>query len=425
MPSKALNITNSLKNYGIQFQGFTLDPVFTKGFLNSRPNFFISGNSCFIDYTEVFNISDRVCLKKLFKNTPVGTTFYINPVEYYDENLDYRDTFSGIISFEQLKSDDKLIIAGISSGFTHGNTYTYFLKENFLKPFQYITGYTGNTLSNYIENNLSEKPNKTFYEIGVIGSVFNQEEYLEILGSTYNLGKLKVNSSIVLNDGKELIYFDVGITSENLKTDEVIINQYLRGDSNPTIISKNKKTKGCYLILDDNGEITDCFEQQNEIQAFLRNQFKGSTQYTNWAACQYCERITTSSFDSSDSNKSFVFDALIFLSIRESVSSNGEVIYYVTGNYPSLYSGTPFGTLFLNIPNALKIDLSHPSLSGYSINIYSDLNKNLPATNNIFYIGSPGADQASIYIVNDNNTSKFLYFELLGPQNLSFNITLT
>ncbi len=150
MPSYTLNITQSLQNYGLEIFGNTLDPVFVKGTIDSKPNVSISGASCFIDYSNSYNNSDRVYLIKMFKNTPSGTTFYFSNGLYYDEILNYRTEVSGIFSLGGITNSDRLIIGNIISGFTSGNTYSFYTSENFVNTPSYTTGYTGSTLSNYI-----------------------------------------------------------------------------------------------------------------------------------------------------------------------------------------------------------------------------------------------------------------------------------
>jgi hypothetical protein len=95
-----LNAAQSIVNYGFQVLGSTYDPVFTKSYLQSSPNISISGNSLYIDYSNSFNNSDRTTLIKLFKNTPVGTTFSVSNAEYVDRELSVVSDLSVIFSLE-------------------------------------------------------------------------------------------------------------------------------------------------------------------------------------------------------------------------------------------------------------------------------------------------------------------------------------
>lgn len=79
-----LNATKTVQNYGLNLHGSTYDPVFTQGYLKSKPNVSIVGSSCFIDYSQTYNTSDLTFLKKHFSGTPVGVTFSFNDAVYYD-----------------------------------------------------------------------------------------------------------------------------------------------------------------------------------------------------------------------------------------------------------------------------------------------------------------------------------------------------
>lgn len=75
MPSYVLNATKKFQNYGLVLYGSTYDPVFTQGYLQSKPNVSILGSSCYIDYSGTFVTSDLTYITKAFKNTPAGTGF--------------------------------------------------------------------------------------------------------------------------------------------------------------------------------------------------------------------------------------------------------------------------------------------------------------------------------------------------------------
>jgi hypothetical protein len=240
-----LNPSQLIQNYGFEINGSTYDPVFTKSYVNSSPNVSILGITCFIDYTNCFSTSDRSTLIKLFKATPAGTTFSLSNGDYFDEYVNVRKDISGVFSFSSLTGNDKLIVGSIVSGFTYDSTYSYYTANNFLNPPQYSTTYRGATTSNWIVNNLNDGKFKSVANKGLLGSIFSKEEYVEISGSSLNSGKLLVNGSIQLKDKKELIYTGVTLTNENRSTTNTTITQFLRGNANPEILSKSRKTTGC------------------------------------------------------------------------------------------------------------------------------------------------------------------------------------
>ena len=130
MFNPTLNNVRNYKNYGISVYGNTYDPVFTKGWLNSRPNISISGTTCYFDYSNIFDTSDRTFLKKTFGVIPAGTTFYVSDIQYYDENANYRTVVGGTCLFNSTFNDGKVIIGNVVSGFTFNQNLSSLLKIN-------------------------------------------------------------------------------------------------------------------------------------------------------------------------------------------------------------------------------------------------------------------------------------------------------
>lgn len=411
----ALNASQNIVNYGFQIFGSTYDPVFTKSYLQSSPNISITGNSLYIDYSNSYSNSDRTTLIKLFKTTPAGTTFAISNADYYDAELSVTVDLSSVFSFESLKNDDQLIVGGIVSGITIDPTYTYYVSENFANSPQYSTSYVGGTGSNYILNNLNDFKFKSVSNKGLLGSVFNKQEYIEISGSTLNSGKLLVNGSLQLKDKKEIIYCGVTLTNENLLNQETTITQYLRGESNPEILSKSRKTLGCYVIYDEYGNQVNCFERQNELQAYLRSQFEGTTYTTQWFVCDSCSRLGQNAFDASNPDKSFEFEASLFIKILTSYDLNNNPSYQMLVNYPTAITLRPASSVPISITNGFKLDLSHPTLKGYSISVYSEAEKVNVITKNLYFYGTPGYDQSSMVYVKTNNTPRNIFIVFDGP----------
>jgi hypothetical protein len=419
-----LNPSQLIQNYGFEINGSTYDPIFTKSYVNSSPNVSILGTTCFIDYTNCFSTSDRSTLIKLFKSTPVGTTFALSNGDYFDEYVNVRKDISGVFSFSSLTGNDKLIVGSVVSGFTYDSTYSYYTANNFLNPPQYTTTYKGSTTSNWIVNNLNDGKFKSVVNKGILGSIFNKQEYVEISGSSLNSGKLLVNGSVQLKDKKELIYTGVTLTNENLSTTNTTITQFLRGNANPEILSKSRKTTGCYVVYTSTGDQVDCFENQNELQAFLRSQYQGSTYSTEWVVCSSCSNLSNTGINASKSDKSQLFDALVYTQITETTDASGNPSAALFVNYPTCYTLRQSSAISFTITNGFKIDLSHPSLQGYTITVYSENTKTNIVTNNLYYTGTPGYDQSSLIYVKESSSPRNLFVEFKGTVTLDLNVQI-
>lgn len=433
MNNYVLNVVKSFKNFGLEILGNTLDPAFTKGFFSSKPNVSIIGLTCFIDYSNTTDISDLTYIKKLFSNSPTGTTFYLSNANYYDEEKNIRSDIGGTFTTKFILNDDKLIVGTIISGFNSSSSYSYFDRTYFTDIPQYSTQYSGGmTNSNYIINNLTSNPSKSFINSGAIGSCFGKEEYIQITESSTNVGKLKINSPMRLKDNKEILYVDSIVNNENLGITNSNCSFYLRGNADPVILNRSRKDIGCYVVFDSNGNQLNCFENQNRLQAFLRSQNEPSTYSSYWVPCLDCASLTDNAINAASADKSLMFDASVFVYIVQ------QPIGFLTSssNYGFSYSYTLYSNIQGNsslqstsemtfdIDQGFKLDLSHPTLKNFDLNVFLDENRSIPITQNIYKIGSPGYDQASLIYQKTSNSPKVLYLSFVGPTTINLKIII-
>ena len=430
--SFVLNVVKSFTNYGIVLSGTTTDPALTKGFFSSSPNISIIGNSCYIDYSNTSNISDLTYLKKLFSTAAVGTTYALVYGDYFDEVKNIRTDISGVFSKSSFTNNDKLLIGSIVSGLTYTSNYSYYDKSYFVNPPQYTTGYTGSANLNFITNNITSNPAKSFINSGLIGSSFDHEEYIELSGTTLNTGKLKINSVIKLKDNKELLYIDDTLVSENLGNTYTTSNFYIRGNVNSDILNKSRKLLGCYVIYDSNGNQTNCYENQNQLQAFLRSQLISAGYSAYWVPCLDCARLTDNALNAASGDKTLFFDASVFFYVEQqalaTLNDALEVVlsyvYTLKSNAVSNSSLQVTSAITFTVDNGFKIDLSHPSLKGFNVEVYLDSLYTIPMTQYIYKLGSLGFDQASLIYQKNNNSSKLLYLQFTGPTTINVQITV-
>jgi hypothetical protein len=421
-----LNNVRSIVNTGIVLQGSTLDPCFANGWMNTSPHISINGSTCYLDYSDTYDTSDRTLLTKIFSTIPVGTSVYVNPVEYYDEIKNIRTNVGGTFTYSSTFNNNKIVVGNITSGFTGITSYNFFDKSNFINTPQFTLGYTGgSTAANYIKHSFPNKNNTSFINSGVLGSVFNFEEYVEISGSTLNSGRLKIYGALKLKDNTELLYTTNTLTNENRLNTQTILNYYIRGLSDVSIISKPQNSLGAFTLYDQNLIKYDCFDNQNEYQTFLRAQ--GSTYYGYWLPCQSCGNFVESSSYANNGNKTLSYSNSIYFSISQTTSTinnsnTAPYLVYTNRSYTSTstaVSGVNFG------PANLKIDLSHPSLQGWSVDLYSDLNLTQKLASSYYRSGIPGFDQSYILLIYSSSLPKSLYCLFDGPSQLTVTISLT
>lgn len=433
MYNYVLNAVKSFNNYALAIVGSTVDPAYSKGYFSSKPNISIVGSSCFIDYSNTTDISDLTYIKKLFSQSPLGTTFYLSNVNYFDEEKNLRTSLSGTFTSKLILNNDKLIVGNLISGFTTDSTYSYFDRTYFIDTPQYSTSYSsGSTAANYVLNNLTSNPSKSFINAGVIGSCFGKEEYIQINGSTANIGKLKINSPMRLKDNKEILYLDSVVSNENLGSTYANCVFYLRGNADPVILNRSRKDIGCYVVFDSNGDQLSCFENQNRLQAFLRAQNEPADYSSYWVPCLDCASLTDNAINAASADKSLMFDANAFVYIVQqpigfltSSSSYGfSYTYILYSNIAGNSSLQSVSEMTFDIDQGFKLDLSHPTLKNFDVNVFLDENRSIPMTQNIYKIGSPGYDQASLIYQKTTTSSKVLYLSFVGPSTINLKITV-
>ena len=430
MENYTLNNVRSVTNTGMVFLGSTYDPCFANGWFSTTPNISINGITCYLDYSDTYNTSDRILLKKIFSTIPVGTSIYISPTDYYDEVKNIRTNLGGTFLYVSSFNDNKCIVGTISSGFTAIANYNFFDKNNFALPLQFTMGYTGGaTAANYIVHSLPNKTKTPFSNCGVLGSSLNFEEYIEISGSTLNSGRLKIYGYIKLKDNREVLYTTISLTNEDRFSTNSTLNYYIRGDSDVSIIEKPQAALGSYTIYDANLVKQDCYDNQNEYQTYLRSQAIGSTYYGYWSPCQTCNNYVDIYSYAKNGNKTLYFvNSIYFLisAITATTSITNYIPYgvYTTRDYGSTKTAVSTLNFSLNFGN-IKLDLSHPSLQGWSVDIYTDINLTQLLTTSYYRSGLPGFDQSYILLLYGSYLPKTVYCVFNGAVKLVVTLNIS
>ena len=431
MPLYTLNNVRSYKNYGFLIYGNTYDPLFTKGVLNSSPNLSIQGSSCFIDYSHVYDTSDRIYLNRIFGSLTAGNTFTFNATKYYDPELDYIITLNGVCEYQQTLNDNKIIVAGIVSGLTGSTTYNFYNKHNFVNSPQYRFNTLGNTANNYILNTLPNTSTTTFEKMGVLGSDLGFEEYIEISGGTgSNFGRLSIEGTGVLIDNQEIMFIGVTLQNQNLSTTSTQLTHYIRGKSDVDEIQQPQNILGIYRVHDSNNHVIDCYENQNYYQTYLRKQALGTTQSGYWVACETCPKdIYSEDLSSTNQPSNLLFDNSVYLFIAQTTLQNQNLItqsiVYSVFTQRNFTGGAQTATrMTFAITTGLKIDLSHSSLQGWEFEVYSDSLYTIKLGKNYYVSGKPGFDQSYVLITNGIDVPRTLYCRFVGPQILNMVINI-
>jgi hypothetical protein len=417
-----LTLVKSTNAYISQFVGNTADPCFTKGLLESSPTIYKSGNSFFIDYSASANSSDLKFTKRFFGSLTVGNTFAISCGTYFIESTGQQLSFSGTYT-----------LSGITGAFNQyvnatGVTYSTSLSDgvyannNFSAPLNY-TAITGITAQYFISKlNKTDPYNIEF--LGIYGNDYGYEEYLEVIGSSSNALRYRINSPLKLNNGSEIVYLNnqSTVTNENLYFVPVTINVYMRGIPDLITLSQNKNVNGLLKILNSDGTTLKILNNQNLYQRYCRG-IADSSNYYDWYATH-----RTSNFENiynpyswdglslSINYYSFIKigTSTVFVTTESSIdtaetqtNTNILIVDGVQTNYASYVTQSTVSN------PTLKLDLSDSSLYGASIEPYTDFSCSVPLTDSYFLNGVAGFDGSSFIYLKTNTApaSIFLKFK--------------
>lgn len=419
-----LNKVRNLVNYGLYVSGNTTDPIFSKGWLKTKPNILIKGSSCYIDYSHTFDVSDLTYLKQTFNKLGVGNTFYMNPTEYYDPDKKISKNLGGTFYISQFLNGGRIIIADIVSGISGGPAYDYFTKENFLSVPQFNFSTTASFTGYFLVNSLPSLSKNTFESIGILGNHFGYEEYISMsAGICENSDRILVLGSSTFKDGQEILYFLSGGTFQDIGNTRCSVDLYLRG--NPELLKApvNTSVTGIYTVSSLlSNSILYCFENQTLNQATLRKEsLEPSTFSGEFLSCESCMDLVYGEANTMTfTTVGNIFDSLIFLSIVNGSIAN--VSSALTGSF--VINSTSVIRVSLSTNKTLKIDLSHPSLIDYDLTIYTDPTRQTLISGTSFNKYGILGYNNSYAMIQNYNTNTILYCTLQGPSTIYFQIKL-
>lgn len=420
MSSSSLIIVKSTSSYTSEFVGSTSDPCMTKGILYSSPDIFVTGNSFYFDYSGCKNSSDLKFLKKFFDNLSVGNTFNFSSGIYFIPETGTQTIWSGQFTLQGKTGsyNEYLSLSGLTgvTSLTGPNYYSSY----FSSPIQY-TASSGAT-AQFLQNHLPKSDPLNFSYLGIYGSDYGFQEYIQVSGSTLNSGRLLTKNSIILNDGSEIIYLDpsISISSESFYFTKVNVDVLQRGDPPISIRNTNQNSNGIIIAAGPTKNII--LDKQNRFQLSCRQNYDPNNSY-NWYSNFNLKNIKTTSDAFFSNGMSVNYTSFYSFKYLQSTQFgfNVDGSASITTITPSSYEdfiyidGSQSNTLniqFSNNPGALRLDLSHSANIGTALEFYTDYQLTTPLRSNYYYIGEPGYEGSSfIYMANENGAAKTLYIK--------------
>lgn len=434
--SSALTTVKTSYTYTGSFLGATADPCFTKGKLNGSGNVYVNGNSFFFDYSNIKNSSDLKFLNQFFGGLTAGDTFGFTAGVYYNDTdgsvLNWNGTFQ--LQGKTGIYNEYIYCSGICG--TTAITNKYYLSNNFTNVIQF-TAIKGTTANIFISNTPKISPLNLEY-MGIYGSNYGFEEYLEIPESSYNAGRLKIKNFIKLNDDTEVVYLNPSITNENRYFNKSTVNLVYRGIPSLEVLAATQLDSGVIKLTNNTtNQNTMLLENQNPYQHQCRQQ-QDSTNTYYYYPNNTLKTITSNLDEITDyKNLSFSYSATYILKYITTRIAQYNTDALEAANYLGIASfedtvyvdDVATTTMYVNNFNRnlpLKIDISNAENQGTIVEFYLDYNCTQLLRENYYFIGTPGYEGCSfIYFCNQPNASRTIFIKLQKNVSKTLQISLT
>jgi hypothetical protein len=420
MGTSSLITVKSTSSYTSEFVGSTADPCMTRGIIYSSPDIFVTGNSFYFDYSGCKNSSDLKFLKKFFDNLSTGNTFNFSSGNYFVPETGIQTTWSGQFTLRGKTGsyNEYLSLSGLTG--VSGLTQSHYHSEQFSSPIQFTA--TSGATGQFLQNHLPKDDPFNFTYLGVYGSDYGFQEYLQVDISSLNSGRLLIKNSITLNDGSEIIYLDpsISISSESFYFNKAGISILQRGDPSLSVRNTNQNSNGVILITGTTKNMI--LDKQNRFQLACRQNYDPVNDY-GWYSNFNLKNIKTTSEAFIINGVSVNYTSYYAFKYVQSTQFgfNVDGSASITTITPSSYEdfiyiddglANTINIQFTNNPGPLRLDLSHASNIGTILEFYTDFQLTTPLSTNYYYIGEPGYEGASfIYMADKPNAARTIYIK--------------
>jgi hypothetical protein len=440
MSSSALTVVKSTQSFTLEFIGSTADPCLTKGYIESSPQVQLVGNSFFFNYSQSKNVNDFKFLKLFFDKLSVGSTFSFSSGKYSNITTGSVLSWDGQFTLQGKTGayNQYLYFSGLTG--TSGISAGIYNRNLFTTPIQF-TAVTGGTAALLVNKSPDLDP-LNFTYLGIYGSDYSFEEYLQVNKSTLNQKRILIKNVLKLNDGTEVIYVDptVSITNENLYFQQSMVDIYMRGILTPDDINYDQTLNGILRISNTYpGVYTQLLENQNK-QQFLLRQLLNPVYPVNYYWYPNTKLINfTSSEVAAYTNASYIFARiyqLVYDTITIPLFSTSAILDVPTLIGEETYNvilidNNDVGYINFNASNTattknFKIDLSDARNTDLTISAYSDFVCSVPLPKNFAINGTPGKEGAAfIYFADRPDTLQSVYLKLERETTMILSIQIS
>jgi hypothetical protein len=392
-------LTKTFSSYGINIVNTYSDFDLIGKELISSPlvYFYNSFGKAIFDYSGTVNTDDLDLLELFLQGITNGNTFSVSNGYYVKEQDGITSNINGIYQFDGATGNNIILTTVISATGINNAEYRY-ENEYFVNPpkLDLNTGFTGDIA--YIIKSVTNKG-----EIVKLG--LYEDDLIEIsyAGNTANIDRLNVEKVENSTDGEEFIFVKEPLINDNRIGTWTTINVYTRGDATTELLSSDKSLLGSSNVFDKNGNFLACYNNQNELQSYLRKfAYADKESYSIWGYGGSCRTVAVESngigsnlaYDKIYSVKYNTNGFIINDIVRGTIDVEiGKKILLYQGHF-SNFSLTPAQIVFTRVKGSVS-----------SKNLMSEY---------YFSNGIPGKDNSYTILTVDSKTPSIFYYENLN-----------
>jgi len=279
--SYGINIVNTYSDFDLIGKELTSSPLVY---------YYNSFGKAIFDYSQTVSTDDLDLLEIFLQGITNGNTFSVSNGYYVKEQDGITSTINGIYQFNGATGNNVILTTVVSATGINNAEYRY-ESEYFVNPpkLDLNTGFTGDIA--YIIKSVTNDG-----EITNLGLYEDDLVEISYAGNTANLDRLNVEKVEVSTDGEEFIFVKEPVVNDSRIGLWTTINVYTRGNATSELLTSDLTLNGVANTYSKNGVILDCFENQNELQAYLRRYGYSDTEVTSiWGYSGICPETSTSS----------------------------------------------------------------------------------------------------------------------------------
>lgn len=340
-------LVKTFDSYGINIINSYTDVDLLGKKINSSPlvQFYNSFTKAIFDYSNTESENDLEYISILLQGLTNGNTFTISNGYYVKDQDGITSNINGVYQFDGSQNDN-LILTSVISNSGLNTAESRYERDYFVESPQFTlnSGFTGDpyfvvkSMTNYgvVEN---------------LGAVENDLIEISYAGNTANIDRYRIEKIETSSENEEIIFLKDSVNNDNRLGQKSTINLYVRGIPPITLAEIDQSINGCAKTYTVDGNYLECFENQNELQAYLRRfKYEQSNVLNSWT-----EDCNCTGFTAGYQTDGLNYDAIYSLKIE---NNN----YFVTGYYTDLVSSE---NPTLNLSEGIfKFDQSH--FSNYS-----------------------------------------------------------